>query len=379
MTIHRDPAAVRRLNVAVVAPSLRILGGHSVQAERLLSAWRHDVDVSAWLVPIDPQPPQGLRFATNVKYLRTMVTQLTYAPSLVRELRRADVVHVFSASYFAFILAALPAIVVARALGRPAVLNYHSGEAPDHLRRSRLARIALRSVDGIVVPSTFLEDVLRDHGLLATVVPNTVDTERFAYRERTPLRPRLLSTRNLAYPYNVACSVRAFQLVQQRWPEASLTIVGSGSEERELRALVAELQLANVRFAGRVDPSAIHEYYADHDIYLQSPDIDNMPISVLEAFSSGLPVVSTDAGGVPALVTDGTHGLLAPVGDHRALAERVLRLLDDPQLGCRLSIAARESCRKYEWPAVRPQWLAAYRRALVAHDGAGAALRTTAS
>jgi glycosyltransferase involved in cell wall biosynthesis len=377
--MRRDPTTTRRLTVAVVAPSLRILGGHSVQADRLLNAWRDDMDVSAWLVPIDPQPPQGLRFATHIKCLRTIVTQLTYAPSLVSELRRADVVHVFSASYFAFVLAALPAILVARALGRPVVLNYHSGEAPDHLRRSRLARAALRSVDGIVVPSPFLEEVLRTHGLFATVVPNTVDTGRFAYRERTPLQPRILSTRNLAYPYNVACTVRAFQLIQQRWPQASLTIVGSGNEERELRALVAELRLANVRFAGRVDPSAIHEYYADHDIYLQSPDIDNMPISVLEAFSSGVPVVSTDAGGVPALLTDGTHGLLAPVGDHRALAERVLRLLDDPQLGGRLAAAARASCRKYEWPAVRPQWLAAYRRALVAHAGAGAALRTTAS
>src|SRR5262249_11947142 len=152
----------------------------------------------------------------------TILNEAIYVPRLVHELRRADVVHVFSASYASFLLAPLPAIVVARALGRPVVLNYHSGEAPDHLRRSALARRVLRSVEPIVVPSPFLADVFRSHGLEAAVVPNTVDAALFAFRERRPLRPRLLSTRNLDDPYNVACTIRAFRLIQDRWPDATL-------------------------------------------------------------------------------------------------------------------------------------------------------------
>ena len=368
-----------KLNVAIVAPSLKILGGHAVQADRLLRAWHNDPDVRAWLVPINPRPWRALEFATRIKYLRTVATELAYGPLLVREIRRADVVHVFSASYYAFVLAALPAILTARALGRPVVLNYHSGEAPDHLRRSRLARSALRMANGLVVPSSFLDAVFREHGLHPTVVPNTVDADRFAYRERTRLRPRILSTRNLAYPYHVSCSLKAFRVIQDRRPDASLTIVGTGSEERELAALATHLRLANVRFAGRVDPSEIHRYYADHDIYLQSPDIDNMPLSVLEAFASGLPVVSTDAGGVATLVQHGTHGLLAPVGNHQALAECVLTLLDHPEQARQMAAAAHRSCQDYVWSAVRPRWLDAYRGALVARGGAFAALSRSAS
>ena len=121
----------------------------------------------------------------------------------------------------------------------------------------------------------------------------------------------------------MAAVLRAFARIQARRPDATLTLVGSGSQDASLRALAAELQLRNVTFAGRVPPSEIHRYYADADIYVQAPDIDNMPLSVLEAFASGLPVVSTNVGGVPAMLTHGVHGLLAPANDDQALAAHV--------------------------------------------------------
>lgn len=352
--------ARRRLRVAIVAPSLRILGGQAVQADRLLRAWRGDPDVDAWLVPHNPLPPRLLRWALGVKYARTVATELTYAPLLVRELARADIAHVFSASYSSFMLAPLPAAAVARALGKPVVLNYHSGEAPDHLARSRAARAALARMDQIAVPSPFLAGVFERFGLDATVVPNLVDLEGFAFRERQPLRPRLLSTRNLDYPYNVACTLRAFRHVQDRRPDASLTLAGGGAHEPALRDLAGELQLANLHFLGRVPPDRIAAVYADHDIYVQSPDIDNMPLSLLEAFASGLPAVSTDAGGVPMLLRHGHHGLLTAVGDDRALGERVLELLDRPDAARQMARAARASCEPYSWSAIRPQWLQLY-------------------
>src|SRR5687768_9098409 len=148
------------IKVAIVAASLRILGGQAVQAQRLLDKWRNDPDIEAWLVPINPLPPAPFQGLLAVKYLRTVITQICYWPLLVRELRRADVVHVFSASYSSFLLSPLPAVLVARLLGKPVLLNYHSGEAPDHLNRSWVARATLRhGVQLNVVPSVFLQDV----------------------------------------------------------------------------------------------------------------------------------------------------------------------------------------------------------------------------
>jgi L-malate glycosyltransferase len=360
-----------RLKVAFVAPSLKILGGQAVQADRLLSAWKNDPAVDAWLVPVNPLPPALLRWALAIKYARTAATELTYVPLLVRELARADVVHVFSASYSSFLLAPLPAMVVARLLGKPVVLNYRSGEAPDHLQRSAIARKSIAQVDLNVVPSQFLVDVFRSFGIDASIVPNIVDQDVFRYRERRPLGPHLLSTRNFDALYNVATTLRAFRLVQDRWPEARLTLVGGGPQDAELRALADRLGLRNVCFAGRVRPEAIAAFYAEHDIYIQSPNIDNMPTSILEAFASGLPVVSTDAGGVPAILTHGQHGLLAPLADCETLGHHVVRLLDNPDYARALARNAYATTHACTWPAVRTQWLQAYHSVLRAeHDAA---------
>ena len=352
----------RPLRVAIVAPSLRILGGQAVQAERLLRGWAGDRDVVARLVPTNPLPPALLRGAVEIKYIRTVVTQLNFWPLLVREIWNADIVHAFSASYSSFVLSTLPAMLIGRLLRRPVLVHYHSGEAPDHLRRSWLARYALGHLaDMIAVPSAFLRDVFAGFGLPAHIVANTVDLDRFSFRPRAALRPRVLSTRNLEAHYNVACTLRAFALVQQTHPDASLTLVGGGSHQPALEALARELGLRNVTFVGRVPADDIAQFYADADIYVQTPAIDNMPLSVLEAYASGAPVVSTDVGGVPSILTDGVHGLLAPADDHTAVAARITDLLRDPARANQLAANAHESCRRYTWAAVRPQWLALYR------------------
>ena len=341
---------------------MAILGGQAVQASRLLHSWRDDLDVRTWLVPINPEPPRALAFARRVKYLRTIVTQMLYWPLLLRELRHADVVHVFSASYCSFLLAPLPAVLIAKLYGRPVVLNYRSAEAPDHLKRSAIARATLRWVESNVVPSPFLHNVFAAFGIASEIVPNIVDVEHFRFRRRDPLHPRIVSTRNFEPLYNLPCTLRAFRLVQDRYPDATLTLVGGGSQDVAVRRLAEKLRLEHVTFAGRVRPEDIWHYYAEADIYLQTPDIDNMPASVLEAFASGCPVVTTDAGGVPAILTDGVHGLLVPRDDARAAAGAMLRLLDDPELSRRLADAALASCSRYQWSSVRAQWVALYRR-----------------
>ena len=343
-----------------------------MQADRLLCAWQNDPDIDAWLVPVNPRPPDPLHAAMRVKYARTLATELTYIPQLVRELRRADVAHVFSASYSSFLLAPLPAILSARLLGKPVVLNYRSGEAPDHLQRSAVARRAIASVERNVVPSRFLVDVFAGFGIEASIIPNIVDVERFTYRDRDPIRPRLLSTRNFEGLYNIACTLRAFRIIQDRWPEAQLTLVGGGPEESRLRTLARELQLKQVTFTGRVNPAEIAGSYAEHDIYVQTPNIDNMPTSVIEAYASGLPVVSTEAGGMSAILTHGVDGLLVPLDDHVALAMRVLELLDEPVRARQLARTAYQRAQLCTWPVVRQQWLEIYRSAGLSPEASAA-------
>ena len=354
-------AAGARVRVLIVAPSLDILGGQAVQAQRLLARLREEPALEVDFLPVNPRLPGPLGRLQRVKYLRTLATSAAYLASLLLRARRYDVLHVFSASYTSFVLAPTPAILAGRLYGKRVVLNYRSGEAEDHLARWRRTAVpTVRLADAVAVPSGYLVDVFARFGLRARSIYNFVDTSRFRFRERAPLRPVFLSNRNFEPLYNVACVLRAFALIQQKFADARLTVAGDGPLREELRALAGELQLRNVEFAGRVEPARMPELYDAADVYLNAPNIDNMPGSIIEAYAAGTPVVTTDAGGIPYIVRDGQTGLMVARDDHEAMARAAVRLLEDAGLASRLGAAGRRECEKYSWESVRREWLRLY-------------------
>jgi L-malate glycosyltransferase len=359
--VEKRNTASKRLRVLIVAPSVEILGGQAVQAARLLARLREEPSIEVSFLPVNPQLPGPLRKLQAIKYVRTVVTSVLYWCLLMARVRDYDVIHVFSASYLSFVLAPTPAILIAKLYDKRIVLNYRSGEAADHLRRWRRTAIpTIRLVDEIAVPSGYLVDVFAQFELVSRGISNFVDTDRFSFRERRPLRPVFLSNRNLEPLYNVGCVLRAFAIIQKHWPEARLIVAGDGSQRGELERFAQERKLRNVDFVGRVAPEQMHALYSAADVYLNSPDIDNMPGSVIEAFASGLPVVTTDAGGIPYIVNHNSTGLMVSGGDYRAMADLALRLLEDEALAWRITRKAREECDKYQWDAVRNDWLKLY-------------------
>ncbi len=345
--------------IALVAASLEILGGQGVQARTLAECLEKEGrDVG--FVPINPRFPRALRWLRRLRFVRTLVNEAFYLCSLA-QLRGADVVHVFSASYWSFLLAPVPAMLAGRCLGKRVVLNYHSGEAEDHLSRwGWLVHPWLRLAHEIVVPSVYLQEVFARHGYPTRVIRNVVDTSRFRFRERAPLRPRVLSTRNLEPYYRVDTVIEAFALLHRRYPEATLTVAGVGSEEAPLRRLAASLAPDAIRFVGRVEPEAVPELYDGSDILVNASVLDNQPVSVLEAFAAGLPVVSTPSGDLANMIRDGETGRIVPPRDPQAMADAVASLLEDPARARAMARRARLEAEKHTWPSVREQWLAAY-------------------
>lgn len=348
-----------RPRVAMVVASLDILGGHGVQASLLIERLRREgyrVD----LIVTNPRFPFGLRWLRRIPYIRTLLNQVLYLPSLFR-LRHVDIVHIFSASYWSFLVAPLPAILAGRLFRKRVILNYHSGKAEGHLENwGSLVHPWLRLADEIVVPSEYLRRIFEQHGHRARVVRNIVDTNRFRFRERRPLRPRLLSSRNLEPIYGVDNTLRAFKLLKAKYPEATLTVAGYGSEEEKLRWLAASLGADGVRFVGRVEPEAMPALYDEADIFVNSSVVDNQPLSILEAFASGLPVVSTPTGDIANLVRQGHTGLVVPPGNPALMAEAVASLLQNPDLALLLARRAHQEVEGYTWSEVREQWAAAY-------------------
>ena len=218
-----------RPRIVMVAASLDLFGGQSVQADALAKRLRAD-GYHVALVPVNPRFPRPLRWLRRIPYLRTIANELIYLPSLIG-LRKADVVHVYSASYFSFLLGPAPALLAARLMRKRAILNYHSGEADDHMTHwGMLVHPWLCLAHEIVVPSGFLRAVFARHGYNARLVPNIADTSNFVFRERSVSAPRLLSTRNLESHYRVETVIRAFALIRRHYPEATLRVAGEGSE-----------------------------------------------------------------------------------------------------------------------------------------------------
>ncbi len=349
------------IRLLLVAPALRILGGQAVQANYLLEHLRREPGFKVSFVPHNPSLPGPLKLLQSIKYVRTIVTSLVYCINLLIQVPRHDIVHTFSASYLSFLLAPTPAILIARLFGKKVILNYRSGEAEDHLRCwPRTALPIMRLADELIVPSQYLIDVFGKFGLRASSVANMIDQSRFRYHERKPLLPIFFSNRNLYPLYNVTCILRAFAKIQQRFPEAKLIIAGDGSQRPSLETLSRELKLQNVEFRGQVAPSHMNELYDEAHIFLNSSNIDNMPGSILESFASGMPVVSTSAGGIKCIVTHEKTGLLVPKNDHEAMASWAIKLLESPEFASSIALNAYEECAAYTWEAVRPSWLAAY-------------------
>jgi L-malate glycosyltransferase len=350
-----------RIRVAVVAPSLSYVGGQSVQADLLMRNWKDDPEVEATFVPVDPRPPYGLGWVERVPGLRTVLREPRYVFKLWINLKDVDVAHIFSASYSSFLLAPWPAWLVTRRRGKKTLINYHSGECRDHLQKSFVARSVLKRTNRLVVPSGYLVDVLKEFGLKALAVPNIVDFSQFSFRVRRPLRPHLVCTRGFHPYYSIDVVVRAFAEVQKIYPAAQLDLVGGGPVESEIRNLVRDMKLTGVNFTGVAAREQIGRFYDQADIFINASRLDNMPVSVLEAFASGTPVVSTDPESMRYLVEHGRTGLLSPPGDANALAQNVIQFLENPALAEQLAENARLELQRYSWPVVREQWLGIYR------------------
>jgi len=354
--------ANRRLGVLIVAPSLDILGGQSRQAIRLRTGLEAESSLKVGFLPHNPRLPGPLRILQQLKYVRTITTTLFYLLLLLVRVPRYQIIHIFSASYYSYLFSAAPAILVAKLYGKKSILNYRSGEAEDHLANWKLTAIPIiRLTDVIVVPSGYLVDVFAKFGLKARAINNVVELDRFSFRERRPLRPVFLVSRLLEPLYNVACVLRAFAIIQRQYPAACLTVAADGWLRPQLETLAQELDLNHTNFIGFVTFEEMPALYDATDIYLTATDIDNMPSSITECMASGVPVVTTDAGGIPYIVTHEQTCLMVPRNDHESMAAAAIRLLNDNDFASLIARNAREASRTFTWPVVRDKWINLYR------------------
>lgn len=342
-------------NICLVSPFPPPYGGMAVQAQKLVAVL---AQAGFTIIPIKTNSdfPRSLKWVGRLPFIRTILNTLLLLISLNNALRKCDTVYFLTGFFNFFFWVTAPAILLTKISGKKIILNARGGEAEAFFKRWKyVVQPFIQMADLIVTPSGFLKDVFeRRLHIKAVVVPNIADMNQFVFVERQIFKPRLIVTRGLEEIYNVACVIKAFKLVHDAIPESTLDIAGDGTRRLALERLTDSLGLKDaVRFHGFVEHSMIQKLYTDNDIFVNASNVDNFPGTVMEAFASGLPVVSTNAGGIPYMVSHEKTGLLVEKNDHQEMAEQILRLLQDQKFASFLADNARKECSKYSGETIK--------------------------
>lgn len=246
-------------------------------------------------------------------------------------------------------------------LSKPHILTLHGGNLPSFARRwpGRVRRL-LTSASAVTTPSRYLLEEMAIYRSDLVLLPNPVDISIYSYHLRANPKPTVIWLRAFHTIYNPLLAAKAIARLRGDFPEIQLTMVGpdkgDGSFEA-FKAAVHELDIKEqVHCPGGVPKHTVSEWLNRSDIFLNTTNVDNTPVSVIEAMACGLCVVSTNAGGVPYLLEDECDALLVPPNDPQAMADAIRRILTEPGLAERLSRNARAKAEQFDWSIVLPQW-----------------------
>lgn len=251
------------------------------------------------------------------------------------------------------------ATVLARLTGKRAIVFLHGGQLPvfGNRHRRRVERAFARA-DRVLAPSDFLAREFVSWGVDVRVIPNVLSLEAYPFVRRTSARPAILWMRTFHEHYDPLTAVRTLARLVEDHPEVKMTM--GGADHGLLGATQAEADRLGVRdrieFPGYLRGEDKVRALRDHDFFLNTNVVDNMPVSVLEASASGMVPVATAVGGIPALLADGVEAELAPAGDDRALAGAIDRLLRESDRYARLAQGARRMAERSGWPNVHELW-----------------------
>ncbi len=275
--------------------------------------------------------------------------------------RNYDIIHSHGCSYFGGFYPIILGTLTGKILRRKVIVTYHGGAAKKFFNQYPMViKFFLKLADHITVPSQFLSKIFVEHGLNTIILPNTLKIRNSKFRLRTRIKPLLIVTRKLEKIYNINCAIRAFELIKQKYQNSQLFIVGDGAEINNLKDQVSQMNIKDVYFKGRIKNDQIYNELDKADIFLNPTTEDNMPISVLEALACGLPVISTNVGGIKYLIQDKINGLLVDNNDHAAMADRVEQLIHDYFFAKELIINGSKVAYNYCWDNVRHNLYAIY-------------------
>ncbi len=318
---------------------------------------------SGWVVSQGEILAQGLRkegylvFLTSSKVNR-FFRLLDMIKSLIRWHRKIKIVILMVFSDLAFIWARIITWMVKR-LRKPLILRLHGGNLPSFSFRhlSEVKRVFKRA-DNLMAPSYYLASFCEELGFKCEIIPNIIFIEKYPFRKREKIRPFLLWMRTFHYLYHPEMAIEVLEGLIKIYPEAKLTMAGQDKGLLGTIKKLVELKglSAKVRFVGFLEGVSKEREFNQHDIFLNTSRIDNMPLSLIEAAAFGLPIVSTNVGGIPYIFKHKETAMLRGRDDAKGIVEAIDTLIKDDNLVAFISTNARRLVEGYDWSVVKPKW-----------------------
>jgi len=252
-------------------------------------------------------------------------------------------------------------ILLLSLLRKKIILNLHGGNLPSFARSyPYLINWILRKANVVISPSEYLKSNLSKYRHNIKVIPNPINISSYHVTKKFGKGVRLIWLRAFHDIYNPSLCPKVFAIINIKYPNSYLTMIGPDKGDGSLlftKKTSESLSLnSNFQICNEIHRDNVPLILNQNDIFLNTTNFDNTPVSVIEAMASGLCIVSTNVGGIPYLLENESDAILVPPDDPDAMAEAILRILNDPVLAEKLSTNARKKAELFDWSIVLPKW-----------------------
>lgn len=259
------------------------------------------------------------------------------------------------AFWYSYILARL-----SKRYNIPYIPILRGGGYPDRLKKSpTMCKYIFSNSMMNISPSLYLKKNFEDNGYNVEYIPNFISIEKYFYKERKKISPKLFWVRSFHEIYNPTLAIEILEILKKKYSEAELCMVGpdkDGSLQKVMNISSEKSLDKSVKITGKLSKEDWIRLSESYDIFINTTNFDNHPVSLIEAMALGLPVISTNVGGIPFLIEDNVNGILVERNNAQMFVDNIEKLLNDEFFSQSISKSARKMVEEFDWKKVQIKW-----------------------
>jgi glycosyltransferase involved in cell wall biosynthesis len=191
-------------------------------------------------------------------------------------------------------------------------------------------------------------------------IPNAIPIKEYDFYERKKVNPKILWVRAFDKTYNPLLAIKLLNILKKKYSKVELCMVGPAKDEtiNEVKLLINQNNLSeNCIITGVLEKEEWHKLSKSYDVFINTTNIDNMPVSIIEAMALGIPIVSTNVGGIPYLISNNKTGITVPINDEQKMATEIIKLIENPNEANRISKNARSFVEQFDLEIIKNDWI----------------------